>query len=104
MNPFPAVTKSEWVAKVEADLKGASFAGLRSTTPGGLSIEPLYTAEDMEALGAPGLPGVFPYLRGASPLGGWAIRQEYDDPRPSVCKDMIREDLERGVEALWVQL
>ena len=104
MNPFPPVTKSEWVAKVEADLKGASFAGLRSTTPGGLSIEPLYTAEDMEALGAPGLPGVFPYLRGASPLGGWAIRQEYDDPRPSVCKDMIREDLERGVEALWVQL
>ena len=104
MNPFPAVTKSEWVAKVEADLKGASFAGLRSTTPGGLSIEPLYTAEDMEALGAPGLPGVFPYLRGASPLGGWAIRQEYDDPRPSVCKDMIREDLAAGVEALWVQL
>jgi methylmalonyl-CoA mutase len=104
MNAFPPVTKSEWVAKVEADLKGASFAGLRSTMPGGLTLEPLYTSEDVEGVGAPGLPGVYPYLRGASPLGGWAIRQEYDDPRPAVCKAMICQDLERGVEALWVRL
>ena len=104
MNAFPPVTKSEWVAKVEADLKGASFAGLRSTMPGGLTLEPLYTSEDVEGVGAPGLPGVYPYLRGASPLGGWAIRQEYDDPRPTVCKAMICQDLERGVEALWVRL
>ena len=104
INTFPPVTKSEWVAKVEADLKGASFDGLRSTTPGGLALEPLYTAEDVEGMGAPGLPGVYPYLRGASPLGGWAIRQEYDDPRPSVCKEMIRQDLERGAEALWLRL
>ena len=104
MNTFPPVTKSEWVAKVEADLKGASFAGLRSTTPGGLSLEPLYTAEDVEGQSAPALPGVYPYLRGAAPLGGWQIRQEYDDPRPSVCKEMIRQDLEHGVEALWLRL
>jgi methylmalonyl-CoA mutase len=104
MNAFPPVTKSEWVAKVEADLKGASYAGLRSTMPGGLTLEPLYTSEDVEGVGASGLPGVYPYLRGASPLGGWAIRQEYDDPRPTVCKAMICQDLERGVEALWVRL
>jgi methylmalonyl-CoA mutase len=104
MNVFPPVTRAEWVEKVEADLKGASFAGLRSKTPGGLTLEPLYTAEDADGLKAPGLPGVYPYLRGASPLGGWVIRQEYDDPRPSVCRDMIRQDLERGVEALWVRL
>jgi methylmalonyl-CoA mutase len=104
MNAFPPVTKSEWVAKVEADLKGASFAGLRSTTPGGLSLEPLYAVEDVEGLSAPGLPGVYPYLRGSEPLGGWQIRQEYDDPRPSVCKEMIHQDLEGGVEALWLRL
>ena len=104
MNAFPPVTKSEWVAKVEADLKGASFGGLRSTTPGGLSLEPLYTADDVEALSPSGLPGVYPYVRGTSPLGGWAIRQEYDDPRPSVCAELIRQDLESGVEALWLQL
>ena len=104
MNAFPPVTKSDWVAKVEADLKGASFAGLRSAAPGGPSLEPLYTAEDVEGLSAPGLPGVVPYLRGASPFGGWAIRQEYDDPRPSVCKEIIGQDLDHGVEALWLRL
>ena len=104
MNTFPPVTKSEWIAKVEADLKGAAFDGLRSTAPGGLSFEALYTAEDVTGLSAPGAPGVYPYLRGASTLGGWLIRQEYDDPRPSVCKELIRQDFERGVEALWLRL
>ncbi|NOQ83701.1 MAG: methylmalonyl-CoA mutase [Myxococcales bacterium] len=104
MNTFPPATKSEWIAKVEADLKGASFDGLRSTAPGGLPLEPLYTAEDVAGLSAPGAPGVYPYVRGASPLGGWLIRQEYEDPRPSVCKELIRQDAERGVEALWVRL
>jgi methylmalonyl-CoA mutase len=104
MNVFPPVSKSEWIAKVEADLKGASFGGLRSAAPGGPTLEPLYAAEDVEGLHDPGLPGVFPYLRGASPLGGWLIRQEYDEPRPDVCKEMIRQDVERGVEALWLRL
>jgi len=104
MNVFPPVTKSEWIAKVEADLKGASYDGLRSAAPGGPALDPLYAAEDVEGLHDPGLPGVVPYLRGASPLGGWLIRQEYDEPRPGVCKEMIRQDVERGVEALWLRL
>jgi methylmalonyl-CoA mutase len=104
MNGFPPLTKSDWLAKVEADLKGAGLDGLRSMLPGGLCVEPLYTAEDVEGRSEPGLPGVYPFLRGASPLGGWVIRQEYDDPRPSVCRELIRQDLDRGVEALWVRL
>jgi methylmalonyl-CoA mutase len=104
MNPFGPVTKSEWLAKVEADLKGAPWAQLRSVIPGGIVIEPLYSAEDVEGISAPGLPGIYPYVRGASALGGWLIRQEYDDPRPRVCKEQIRRDLERGVEALWIRL
>jgi len=104
MNVFPPVSKSEWIEKVEADLKGASYAGLRSAAPGGPELEPLYTAEDVVGLLDPGLPGIVPYLRGASPLGGWAIRQEYDETRPDVCKEMIRQDAERGVEALWLRL
>ena len=95
MNVFPPVTKSEWVAKVEADLKGAPFDGLRSEAPGGPVLEPLYSAEDAEGAGATGVPGAFPFIRGAAPLGGWVIRQEYDEPRPSVCKEMMQRDLER---------
>jgi len=104
MNAFPPVTKSDWVAKVEADLGGASLDTLRSTLPGGLPLEPIYTSEDADARDQPGVPGVYPYLRGASPLGGWVIRQEYDDARPSVCREMIRRDLDQGVEALWLRL
>jgi len=104
MNVFPPATKSDWIAKVEADLKGVSIDALRSTLPGGLCVEPLYTAEDVADQSDPGLPGLYPYLRGASPLGGWVIRQEYDDPRPNVCQELIRQDLDRGVEALWVRL
>jgi len=104
MNVFPPASKSDWIAKVEADLKGASMDALRSTLPGGLCVEPLYTAEDVAGQSDPGFPGLYPYLRGASPLGGWTIRQEYDDPRPSVCRELIQQDLDRGVEALWVRL
>lgn len=103
-NAFPPVTKAEWIAKVEADLKGDSFDSLRSETPDGISLEPLYVADDLAGVGPTGFPGVFPFLRGATPLGGWKIRQEYDDPRAAVCGEMIRHDLERGVEALWVRL
>jgi len=103
-NVFSPVTKADWIAKVEADLKGASFDSLGSETAGGIRVEPVYTAEDIAGEGPTGFPGVFPFIRGATPLGGWKIRQEYDDPRPTVCRAMIRRDLGRGVEALWLRL
>ena len=103
-NAFPPVTKAEWIARVEADLKGGSFDSLGSETPGGIPLEPLYTAGDLAGVGPTGFPGVFPFLRGATPLGGWKIRQEYDDPRLAICSEMIHRDLDRGVEALWVRL
>lgn len=104
LNVFSPVTKAEWIAKVEADLKGASFDSLGSETPGGIPLEPLYTAADIAGKEPTSLPGVFPFARGATPLGGWKIRQEYDDPRLAVCREMIRRDVERGVEALWLRL
>lgn len=102
LNPFPPVTKSEWLAKVEADLKGASPDRLRSKLPGGIEIEPLYTASD--APSGSGFPGVYPFVRGAAPVGGWLIRQEYDDPRAEVCKQQIAQDLQRGAEAIWLRI
>ena len=104
INEFPPVAKAEWLTKVEADLKGESVTRLRTTGPDGLILEPLYTAEDVEDTSRAGLPGLYPYVRGSAPLGGWLIRQEYDDPRPAVCAEQIRKDLERGGEAIWVRL
>ena len=104
INAFPPVTKAEWLAKVEADLKGASPDRLRSTGPGGLVVEPLYTREDPAGASPAGFPGVPPYIRGSAPAGAWIIRQEYDDPRPAVCKQQIEQDLAHGVEGIWVRL
>jgi methylmalonyl-CoA mutase len=104
LNVFPPVTKADWIAKVEADLKGQPFAKLRSTIAGGLVREPLYTAEDVTDVQPAGLPGLYPFVRGASPVGGWKLQQVYDDPRPRVCKEQIRRDLERGAEGLWLRL
>lgn len=102
LNAFGPVDKATWIAKVEADLKGASFDSLRSKTPGGITLEPLYTADDVASNGKTDMPGVYPYLRGAEPLAGWKIRQEYDHPDVATCAAMIAHDTSRGVEALFL--
>jgi len=103
-NVFEPVTKTDWIAKVESDLKGAAIESLRTKLPGGLVLEPLYVPDDAPKSRGTGLPGLFPFVRGASPTGGWTIRQLYDDPRREVCARLIRTDLERGVEALYLRL
>lgn len=102
INPFAPLSKSEWLAKVEADLKGASLDRLRTRLPGGIEVQPLYAADDAPDPSSTGVPGAYPYVRGASAVGGWLIRQEYTDPRPDVCKAQIEQDLARGVEAVWL--
>lgn len=102
INSFAPLSKSEWLAKVEADLKGGPLDRLRSTLPGGMELEPLYTAEDTPDAAASLVPGAYPFVRGASPVAGWLIRQEYSDPRPDVCKAQLEQDLARGVEAVWL--
>ena len=104
LNVFGAVSKSEWVKKVEGDLKGKPLEGLRSITASGVMLEPLYMAEDVTATSVVGVPGGVPFCRGASTTGDWIIRQEYDDRRPDVCGCAIAKDRECGVEGLWVRL
>ena len=48
---FPPVSTEEWRAKVEADLKGAPFdKKLVWRTNEGFNVQPMYRAEDIEAL------------------------------------------------------
>lgn len=104
LNVFAPLTKDAWIAKVEADLKGGSLEGLRSTIPGGLEVEPLYTAQDVDESVRLGGPGQFPYVRGSKAVGAWTIRQEYDGPLLENCAQRIARDQARGVEALWIRL
>lgn len=104
LNAFAPVSKAEWLTKVQADLKGKSVERLRTTTAGGVVLEPLYTSEDVGDLSAIGAPGVYPYVRGSTPVGGWRICQEYDDPRLDLCKSQVSNDLEKGAEAIWLRM
>src|SRR5690606_31382976 len=69
-----------------------------------LELEPLYVRRDAVAEAAIGRPGHPPFVRGSEATReAWVIRQEHDDPRMEVCAKAIREDLERGVDALWLR-
>lgn len=103
LNAFAPVSKAEWLAKVEKDLKGKPIDRLRTTNAGGLVLEPLYTAEDFPDPAVTGEPGVYPYVRGSAPVGGWRICQQYGDPRVQRCKSQIDEDFQKGAEALWLR-
>src|SRR5690349_5965380 len=68
---FPAADHEQWAAAVAKALDrageltpDAALARLRSTTYDGITIEPLYTADDAPAPGAAGLPGAAPFIRG----------------------------------------
>ncbi len=101
---FPPVSESDWRAKVETDLGRASFESLQSGLPGGLRLEPLYTAGESPDEAAVGFPGLPPFVRGRSASdGGWKITQEYDDPRMDVCGAAIAADLARGAEGVWLR-
>ena len=76
---FPAATEAQWLALVDKVIKGAPLSKLRSMTPGGLVVEPLYTRDGAPgAADEAGIPGSAPFVRGSSAAppsgGGWQIR------------------------------
>ncbi len=73
-------TVADWEALAAAELKGKDPAELAWETPEGITVKPLYTAADLEALeDQPGLPGFAPYTRGVRATmfanRPWTIRQ-----------------------------
>ncbi|MCY1043652.1 methylmalonyl-CoA mutase family protein [Corallococcus sp. bb12-1] len=103
---FPPPSVEEWRRLVDKDLKGKPFTSLQSPLEGGLSLQPLYTAQDAGAPSEP--PGVAPYVRGTQPLGhtegGWLVCQEYAGPDLTQTAEALRTDLERGGQGVWLLL
>ncbi|MGY1917098.1 methylmalonyl-CoA mutase family protein [Blastococcus sp. SYSU DS0973] len=128
---FDAVTRDQWrdlVAGVlrkagREDLPDPVEDALRRPVAPGVTVAPLYTAEDAgdlpTAVGVPGLP---PFVRGARPSGGpagsaevtaaggaeggapggWDVRQRHAHPDVAVTREAIAADLENGVTSLWL--
>ena len=73
-------TLADWETLAARELKGGDPARLAWETPEGITVKPLYTAADLEALeDQPGLPGFAPYTRGVRATmfanRPWTIRQ-----------------------------
>ena len=103
---FPPPSLDAWRKLVEKDLKGKPFSSLQSSLEGGLTLQPLYTPQDAPSPVEP--PGVVPYVRGTQPLGhtegGWTVCQEYAGPDAASTAEVLRNDLERGGQGVWLLL
>lgn len=75
---FPAVSTSEWMEKITADLKGADFEKrLVWRTNEGFNVNPFYREEDIKNFKTiDSLPGEFPYVRGTNKDNDWHTRQD----------------------------
>ncbi len=102
---FSPSTYAEWLAAAEASLKGKPFAKLISQTYEGITLQPIYRAEDIADLPhLDSLPGQFPYLRGTRAAGylqqPWLIAQEMAYGTPAEFNAALRHDLARGQTAV----
>src|SRR3954469_21373132 len=116
---FPAASRAQWRDLVAGVLRKSGRdelpdpieEALRGTVAPGVSVDPLYTAEDAGDLPElAGVPGVAPFVRGsrAGAAGdtpaGWDVRQRHADPDPARTREAIAADRENGVSSLWLVL
>ncbi|NQE62629.1 Methylmalonyl-CoA mutase small subunit, MutA [Caulobacter sp. RHG1] len=92
-----AATRARWMALVEKTLKGQSFdEALTVTTPDGLTIQPLYTAEDGVAVARD--------LRLRDPERPWDLRVRAAHPDPVHTARDILTDLENGAASVLLKI
>lgn len=107
---FPPASYGEWHRLVEAELKGAPFEKrMFSTTYEGITLKPLYRAEESSHL--PHLnsfPGAPPFVRGSAAARDaahpWAISQEITCSSPTEFNHAARNSLDSGLNALNIVL
>jgi methylmalonyl-CoA mutase len=125
---FPPAGRAQWrdlVAGVlrkggREELPDPVEEALRRTVATGVTVAPLYTAEDAGDLPTlAGVPGLPPFVRGARAgaggvtaaggadsdvPGGWDVRQRHAAPDVAATREAIAADLENGVTSLWLVL
>ena len=113
---FETPSRDEWRELVAAVLakSGRSSSGEHDIDPedalsfetyDGITIRPLYTADDVHGVDEDGLPGQAPFIRGdAGTRDAWDVRARHADPDAERTKLAILDDLERGATSLWLTL
>ncbi|MGB0661924.1 MAG: methylmalonyl-CoA mutase [Mangrovicoccus sp.] len=97
----------DWQTLAEKELRGRPLSELTKTTPEGIEVKPLYTAEDLEGLDhLGGLPGLDPFTRGpkATMYTGrpWTIRQYAGFSTAEESNAFYRRNLAGGQKGLSV--
>jgi len=95
---FPPATRQDWLALVEASLKGAPLDRLRSKTADGIVVEPLYRdREDAPRLDARPAPAL-------DPEQPWDLRAIIAHPDPARAAEQALEALENGGGSLLLRI
>jgi len=97
---------ARWRARAAGELKGADPDSLGGTTPEGIDVVPLYTADDLPGDGWPGLPGEAPFTRGVRATmyanRPWTIRQYAGFSTAAASNEFYRANLAAGQRGLSV--
>ncbi len=104
---FKKVTRQEWEALAKKELKGREISEIAWESPEGITIKPLYTAEDIESLEyLDTFPGFPPFIRGprATMYVGkpWTIRQYAGFSTAEESNAFYRKALAEGQQGLSV--
>ena len=114
---FTTPTKDDWEKEVLKVLNrrrpegkeltiDQAYKRLTSRTVDGVTIKPLYTAED--GVDELGFPGIAPFTRGTTVRTGemdaWEVCPLHEDPDADITRRAVLNDLERGATALWLRV
>lgn len=99
-------TKRDWIDLATKDLKGRALSDLDWETPEGITVRPLYTAEDVPEAASAELPGFAPFTRGvrSTMYAGqpWTIRQYAGFSTAEESNAFYRKNLAAGQKGLSV--
>jgi methylmalonyl-CoA mutase len=99
---FEGPDERRWRALAEAALKGAPFERLTTKSPDGVTIAPLYRAQDTRDVSAAAL---IQQAHAARPAYlPWDIRQACVHPDPARANEAILEDLRGGASSVLVKI
>ncbi|RXI98345.1 methylmalonyl-CoA mutase [Anaerobacillus alkaliphilus] len=98
---YPIPTYDEWKVAVEKSLKGVPFSKLLTRTYEEIVLEPMYQQKDVDRLEfLSALPGQYPFVRGTGIENNWLVAQEMTHPVPEKLNEWLKEDLQKGVNAI----
>ena len=101
------MTNQEWSELAQKELRGRPVDDLTTTTPEGIAVKPLYTADDLEGVEhLNGTPGLAPFVRGPRATmytnRPWTIRQYAGFSTAEESNAFYRANLEAGQMGLSV--